>query len=103
MPLRYVTFEQIVELSNEGIWVLDEQARVVYVNRRADEIAGVSVGELMGQPVGRFVVPDGRGRLEQGLAALARGESVRVEAPVQLADGRRIWCQLSGSPVRSPR
>jgi PAS domain S-box-containing protein len=58
VPQRHFTFEQIVELSNEGIWVLDEHARATYVNPRAAEMFGYSREEVVGRPVEDFLFPE---------------------------------------------
>jgi two-component system, cell cycle sensor histidine kinase and response regulator CckA len=103
MPLRYLTFEQIVELSHEGIWVLDEDGRVTYANPRAAEILGAADRRsLLGESIASFVLPERRHLLDDQMDQLRRGESRRVETPLRRLDGHSIWCQLSVRPLTTP-
>jgi two-component system, cell cycle sensor histidine kinase and response regulator CckA len=102
MPLRYVTFEQLVELSNEGIWVLDDRAVVTYANPRAAEILGGPSSEVVGKSIAAFVLPERRPLIDGHLDALRRGESLRLEVPLRRFDGETIWCLVSVRPVTAP-
>ena len=48
-------FRRIVESSNEGIWTMDEESRVTFVNRKMAELLGWTVQEMQGRSVFDFM------------------------------------------------
>jgi PAS domain S-box-containing protein len=101
VPQRYLTFEQIGEMSNEGIWVLDENALATYVNARAAEIFGYAPSEVIGRPASDFLFPEDHGIYAERLAALMRARSERLEACFRHRDGREVWCLVSAWTIHA--
>ena len=56
-------YRNIVETANEGIWILDAEARTTYVNEKMAEMLGYSREEMIGRFVWDFA--DEEGRLSQ--------------------------------------
>jgi len=101
VPQGY-TFEQIVELSNEGIWVLDEHALAAYVNPRAAEMFGYTPAEVIGRPVEDFLFPEDRAFYAERLAALRKSRSESMEARFRHRDGHKVWCLVSARTMHAP-
>ena len=59
-PLRdpAISFEQIVQLSPDGVLVVDGDGRIAFVNDRLTEMTGYGDHELVGRPV-TILLPDG--------------------------------------------
>jgi two-component system, cell cycle sensor histidine kinase and response regulator CckA len=101
VPQRFLTFEQIVELSNEGIWVLDENGLACYVNPRAAEIFGYTPGEVVGRPVDDFLFDEDRPRYEELLAGLKASRSRRIDGRFRHRDGRAVWALVSARTLHA--
>ncbi|HEY6290478.1 MAG TPA: PAS domain S-box protein [Terriglobia bacterium] len=71
--------ESVMESVTNGIAVLDLEGRFTFVNRRAAEITGYSVGGLTGQPYAVLLSPEDGGAFGAALAKASR-EGVPVSA-----------------------
>src|SRR5437762_6160271 len=65
-------FQRMVEIANEGIWLIDAEARTVFVNQRMADMLGYSATEMLGRAVPDFCfaedVPLARERIGANLA-----------------------------------
>jgi PAS domain S-box-containing protein len=92
-------FRRIVETTIEGIWTLDVDGRVDYVNQRVAEMLGYSTAEMLHRDVLDFHFPDdfagGRARIER------RKAGIRETFPVRLRrqDGTELRVEASASPI----
>jgi len=55
-----VLFRTVVETAHEGIWIMDEERRTLYVNARMTELLGYSPEEMLGLPLEEFVAAEQR-------------------------------------------
>ncbi|MCR4434187.1 MAG: PAS domain S-box protein, partial [Caldiserica bacterium] len=80
-------FRQAAETTNEGIWILDRDFRVIFANRRMAEMIGWAQEEMIGQPVDNFIpeseLADHQFRLERRKS----GISERYERLLKRRDG----------------
>ena len=51
-------FRRLVETMSEGLIILDDEGRIIYVNKRLEHISGFSKEELLGQDVQAFLSPE---------------------------------------------
>lgn len=51
-------FRRLVETMNEGLVILDNEARLTYVNKHLEEISGFSTEELVGRKIQEFLSPE---------------------------------------------
>ncbi len=93
-------YRQIVDTTQEGIWLTDADQRIVYANRRMAAMMGCAPDELLGRPVGDFM-PD---------AALRRCCPLRHNGDVSLrdlqyrrVDGANAWAMVCGRLLRGER
>jgi PAS domain S-box-containing protein len=91
---------RLLNTANEGIWILDAEDRVEYVNARLAGMLGYEVPEMHGRPstdfLGEEVATEGEARLERR----RRGESECAEACLARKDGAELWALTSESPIR---
>ncbi|MBE9187618.1 PAS domain S-box protein [Microcoleus sp. LEGE 07076] len=92
-------YRQIVELAEEGIWVVDSNARTTYVNHAMARMLGYSELEMFGKPLWEFMdEPE-----KQQALALSEGRNQGIveqhEFKFKTKDGKGIWTYLSASPV----
>ena len=93
-------YRAIVETANEGIWTLDQDARITFVNPRMSELTGYDERELLGRYKWDFVfaedVPAMRAlfdRRRQGVA-----EAV-MDIRFRHRDGYEVWTMMSARPT----
>jgi PAS domain S-box-containing protein len=50
---------QVQDKEQDGIWIIDAEARTVYANDRMAEILGTTSQEMKGQPSFDYLFPEG--------------------------------------------
>jgi len=91
-------YRRIIEISQEGILAFDGGWRLMYINRRGAEMLEYAPEEIVGQPLGIFIMPEDdhhpirKAHLESGICGTH-------EARYRAKSGRPLWCLLSSAPV----
>lgn len=97
--LHRMVAQLVFETTNEGIWLIDAQARTTFVNRHAAELLGYAEGEMIGRRIFEFM-DDARIPLaEANLKRRKQGISDRHAVPLRRKDGSTTWVIGSASPV----
>jgi PAS domain S-box-containing protein len=93
-------FRAMLETANEGVWLIDREARTQYVNDRMASLLGTTPEEIASRPVTDFVFPDdiasARARIDANLA----GRSEEFDFRFRRADGKEVLVLAGTSPVR---
>jgi PAS domain S-box-containing protein len=89
-------YRGIIDTAQEGIWIVDTDARTRYVNARLTEMLRYSADEMYGRRIYDFVEPSERDTLAQALQQHRTGGGVRVESRLLRKDGT-IACVLVAS------
>jgi PAS domain S-box-containing protein len=97
--LRRLVAELVLDTTNEGIWLIDAQARTTFVNRHAAELLGYGEGEMIGQPIFAFMDEARRPIAEQNLLRRQRGIEERQAVRLRRKDGTPVWVLASANPV----
>ena len=92
-------YRQIVETAQEGIWVVDENDRTVFVNQKISEMLGYSIEEIQDQSPQIFMAPEFRLKAEDRLEEHMRGVNHVIDYRFIRRDGSDLWCILSSSPL----
>ena len=99
---REELYRSIVNTSQEGIWLLDEKYRTVFVNAKMCEMLEYHEDEMMGKQNtdfmddrGKLVVAGSRERRKQGI-------NEAFELPLITKTGHSIWVSLSAAPILGP-
>ncbi|MBU0678880.1 MAG: PAS domain S-box protein, partial [Verrucomicrobia bacterium] len=92
-------YRRIVDMANEGIWVLGEDLMTILVNARTVDMLGYSCEEMLGRPVTDFMfaedVPDHLAKMENR----RRGVSENYERRFRRKDGKTVWTLASAAPI----
>lgn len=88
-------YRSIVETANEGIWLLDAQLRIEYVNQRLAEMFGYGVKEMLGRPIFDFMDEEARIQLEQSLERGKQGINEQFDFRYRRKDGSMLWAIVS--------
>ncbi len=92
-------YRRIVETSNEGIWLLDKDYKVAYVNKRIAEMTGSSVEELLGASLEEFTYKEDLDILKEKLERLRGGFEDRFDFRLRRRDGNELWVIVSTNPL----
>ena len=93
-------YRALVDTANEGIWRLDQDARVVFVNDRMAEMLAVTVEEMSGRHKWDFVFDEDAPAMRQLFERRKLGVSEEVaDIRFRRGDGREIWTLMSARPL----
>ncbi len=92
-------YRRIVEMSYEGIWVLDSQFRIIQVNSRMAEMLGYQPQEIRGRLITDFIHPYDLRDHESHAAVRREGIRDRYERRYLRKDGTWLWTLVSATPV----
>ena len=92
-------YRQLVELSQEGIWVIDEEARTTFVNPRMAEILGYEQGDMLGKSLFDFMNENGVKIAKENIERRKTGIKEQHDFEFIKKDGARIYTNLETSPI----
>ncbi|HTL98389.1 MAG TPA: PAS domain S-box protein [Holophagaceae bacterium] len=94
------TYSGLVENLAEGVAILDEEARFIYVNAACGQIFGLPPDSLLGRTTLDFIAPEARERHAEELRQRASGEKGSYEIEVLRSSGERRWLAIRAAPRR---
>ena len=92
-------YQQIVELAEEGIWVVDSEAKTTYVNQAMARMLGCSETEMLARPIYDFIYEADYQTAQSNLEARKQGTGEKHEFKLKAKDGKAVWTYMSTSPV----
>lgn len=92
-------YRLIVETSQEGILMVDEETRLTYVNQRMAEMLGQDGAEMLGRPFLDFVDDSARREVATRLERRKEGVREQYETVFLRKDGAKIWGSVSATPI----
>ena len=92
-------YRTLVESLNEGIWVIDEDAKTTFVNRRMAEMLGYTVEEMTGAPLFDFMDERGRELANMNIERRKQGIEEQHDFEFMRKDGTRIYTSLETTPL----
>ena len=92
-------YRQIVELAEEGIWVIDSNARTTYVNQAMPRMLGYSELEMFGRSLFDFMDEQATQSANDHMERRRQGLAQRHEFRLKSKDGKDVWTYMSSSPV----
>ncbi|MGV3756420.1 MAG: PAS domain S-box protein [Verrucomicrobiota bacterium] len=97
---REQQYQQIVETTQEGIWVVNAQGVTVFVNERMAEMLGYNQTEVMGKSAFDFMFAEDRGRHMKDLAEENIGPHDQRDLRFRRKDGSVLWILAISNPLR---
>jgi two-component system, cell cycle sensor histidine kinase and response regulator CckA len=92
-------YRTIVEKAREGIWMVDPDGVIVFVNAQGAEMFGRTREELLGRRIRDLTDPQRAAETEARMAEHRRGVATEAEIRVRHKDGRELWLATSSSPL----
>ncbi len=93
-------WRMIVETSLEGIFTMDTENRITYLNHRLADMLGYEPEELIGKSIDLAVFPEDLEGIREKVANRPRGLVERYERRLRRKDGGEIMTLLSASPLQ---
>jgi PAS domain S-box-containing protein len=85
----------------DGIWIVDAEAKTVYANERMAEILGTSPSEMVGRPSFAYVFPDEVDAAQRLFEAKIRGDAKPFRFRLRRADGSAVSVDVQGTPMHN--
>ena len=92
-------YRQIVELAEEGIWVIDSNACTTYVNQAMARMLGYTEVEMFGRSLFNFMDEQAQHSAINNMKLRRQGIAERYEFRLRSQDGKDVWTYMSTSPV----
>ena len=94
-------YRQIVETAQEGIWLIDENNKTVFVNQKMCDILEYSIEEMMGKENSHFLDEEGRKLSAVSIARRRDGVTENLHKPFITKNGKHIWTNMSANAIFS--
>jgi PAS domain S-box-containing protein len=92
-------FKQLVDVAQEGIWVLDDRGIITYANQRLADLLGHTDGTLLGRSIYDFMEADSRPGARRTLSHRGATGSQSQDVRFRRRDGSHLWGLVSSSPI----
>jgi PAS domain S-box-containing protein len=92
-------YEQIVELAEEGIWVIDSESKTTYVNHAMARMLGYTESEMLERPIFDFIDQANYQTANSNVERRKQGVAEKHEFKLKAKDGKVVWTYMSTSPV----
>jgi PAS domain S-box-containing protein len=103
--LEHLRFRELLEAAPDAIMEVDQDARIVFLNKATEQLFGYSRHELLGEPVEILIPQDlrsghvaHRNRYRSHPATRPMGTGLKLEG--QRKDGSKVPVEISLSPVQ---
>ncbi len=93
-------YRNLIETASEGIWIVDTQARTIFVNRAMAEMLGYGPEEMIGRPAYDFMDEEARALARVNLQRRLEGHRDRYEQKYVRKDGSTLWAIAGATPIR---
>lgn len=88
-------YHRFLEIAAEGIWILDPEDKIQFVNQRMAALLGYPVTEILGTDFFEFVAPADQAVAAAYLQRCRQGTSERYEFKFRHQDGADLWVTVS--------
>ena len=90
----------LIEMMNDGVMLVDNEERVIFVNYRFCAITGYAKRELMGKVAAEILVAKTiKSTMDEKVQERAYGISESYEVEIIRKSGDKAWLRISGSPI----
>ena len=94
-------FRRLVETIHDVIWSMDETFSIQYISPQITKVTGYLSEELIGEKLSKFMPAGAAVRFDWELSSEISRENgfILPEFPFICKNGKKIYCEFSGSPV----
>ena len=88
-----------MEKQQDGIWIIDAEARTTYANERMAGILGVTPFEMIGQPSFAYVFPEDLEAAQRLFDFKKQGSAKPFHFQLRRKDGSAVRGHVQGTPL----
>jgi PAS domain S-box-containing protein len=92
-------YRQIVETAQEGIWLVDEHDKTIFVNSKLCEILGYDEEEILGKEIYQFIDEESQEAAKSGMKLRKHGESGQGDFKYRTKAGTQVTANISANPI----
>lgn len=92
-------YRQIVETAQEGIWLIDENNKTDFVNKRLGDMLGYSPGEMMGKEIFFYMDQEGKNIAGRDMERKKQLIGGNLDFKFITKKGNVVWTYFVTSPV----
>ena len=93
-------YRTLVDAANEGIWQLDQDARIIFVNQRMADLLAVTPEAMLGRHKWDFVFDEDVDAMRALFERRKRGVSEEVaDIRFRRGDGGQVWTLMAARPL----
>ncbi|HEX2571764.1 MAG TPA: PAS domain S-box protein [Polyangia bacterium] len=92
-------YRGIIEMAQEGIWMIDTQTNIALVNRRLAELLGYQPEEMLGRYFYDFLYDEDRIRAQELFERRRAGVKEQVDFRFRHKNGQEVWTILASQPI----
>ena len=92
-------YQNVLETANEGIWMLNKEHELTFVNPRLLAILGYEKKEILGQKLANFVISEELADHDFQMRERNKGKSGDFERRLRNKNGDVIWTRISAVPL----
>lgn len=89
----------IIETINEGIWIIDSEARIAYVNKKMSELLGYDPHEMIGRYFWDFTDEENKPVVKKIFEKRRHGIDERYEFKFVRKDGSPLWAFINAKSL----
>lgn len=95
-------YRKIVEMSQEGIWLFDENLKTTFINKKMGEILEYTSVEMMGKEIQFFMDEEGKKIASDLIQKKLKGQSNQRQYKYISKSGKEIWANVVKNPFIDP-
>lgn len=92
-------YRRILEIAQEGIWILDAEDRTTFANRKMAEMLGYTVEEMLGKPPFDFLYAEEQAMIRARLERRRQGLTEQYDSRYRRKDGSDLWVIVNTTPL----
>ena len=92
-------YHRLIDTAYEGIWTINAQGRIEYVNQRMTEMLGYSVEEILDRSVFEFMDEGVRSEAKRKFERCKQGIKEQFDFCYRRKDGSGLWTIVSTNPI----
>lgn len=92
-------YRLIVDLAEEGIWILDQQDRLVFANKKLLSMLGCSKKELICRSVYDIIAEEDLEIVKNAMERRHRGVKETYRARLKRMDSTLVWVAIAAAPI----
>ena len=91
-------YRTIIETAQEGIWMMDAEARITFVNEKMAQMLGYEKEQILGRHLTDFLEPGSHPEFNAVYERRQQGIAEKFDYKLRTSDGSEIWVIVSSSP-----